>query len=489
MNPPISLMPSRVLFLPIAFMFSVAAVAQVDPPGGVSDSLAFWVRADYGFQNANCTQPADVGDAVMCWKDLSPHQRDAIAFGTSTMQMSDRLANRPVMRLGASHFQVPDLVPGSPQPQESDFYSPITLFVVYDKPEEEGPFWQRVVASVGGACADYQSDGIAITMGNADADGDNALDAFERPAFYAWDFGGQERYYSRFLIGQVSRTLWSCVNLVNAYGDIAEVALYNRVLPPAERGAVQNALALRYRVGPSMESDPAIAANKRVVGLLGTTGAALSLFESASSTDGQLEVTASAGTSAPLPDGVVHLYTERVWTLEPTDLTDAVAELSFDLDALETDFPADFSDVRILARATDADPWRDVSGDDGVQMFHQSPIVTATGLAPSGQFALASTSVPVAAEVAPASTLALTVAPSPTPGPVGLTFELAEAGPVELVVYDLLGRRVATVLAGEVRTVGAHEVDLDASSWPSGVYLVQLRAGNALATQRLTVVR
>ncbi|GAB5536712.1 MAG: hypothetical protein Rubg2KO_29610 [Rubricoccaceae bacterium] len=477
------------LLLSLSFSLAVGSAAQIAPPGGVSDSLAFWVRADHGFQDADCMQPSGVGGRVVCWKDLSGHQRDALASGVATVERSARLAEKPVVRLSASHFQVPDLMPGSPGPQESDFYSPVTVFVVFDKPEEGGPYWQRVIASAGGGCADYQTASVTRTLGNADADGDNQLDALEQPLMFAYDYGGEERYYSRLQIGQVSRTIWSCVTLVNAYADIAEVALYNRVLEPAERGAVQNALMLRYLVGPSLEEDPAIAAETAIIGPLGTTGAALSLFESASSTDGQLEVTTAVGASAPLPDGLVHLYTERVWTLEPTDVTDAVAELSFDLAALDTDLPADFADVRILARASDTEPWRDVSKDDGVRLFHQRPIVTATGLAPSGQFALASTSVPVAVETDPIPTLALRVAPNPTQGSVGLAFELAAPGPVELAVVDLLGRRVASVLDGTPHTAGVHEARLDASALASGVYVIRLRAGNEQVTQRLTVVR
>ncbi|MEO0557658.1 MAG: T9SS type A sorting domain-containing protein [Bacteroidota bacterium] len=89
----------------------------------------------------------------------------------------------------------------------------------------------------------------------------------------------------------------------------------------------------------------------------------------------------------------------------------------------------------------------------------------------------------------PVAELALAVAPNPVRGVARVRFELAEAGPVELSVFDLLGRRVATVLDGVPHSVGAHEARLDASAWPSGVYVVRLAARDEARTTRITVVR
>ena len=51
-------------------------------------------------------------------------------------------------------------------------------------------------------------------------------------------------------------------------------------------------------------------------------------------------------------------------------------------------------------------------------------------------------------------------------------------------VYDVLGRELA-VLVDERQSAGSHSAKLDASSWPSGVYLYRLEAGNQVATGRL----
>ena len=58
---------------------------------------------------------------------------------------------------------------------------------------------------------------------------------------------------------------------------------------------------------------------------------------------------------------------------------------------------------------------------------------------------------------------------------------------VSLAVYDLLGRRVAT-LVDDVQTAGSHEVVFDASRLPSGVYILRLTAGDQFATTKVSVV-
>ena len=73
--------------------------------------------------------------------------------------------------------------------------------------------------------------------------------------------------------------------------------------------------------------------------------------------------------------------------------------------------------------------------------------------------------------------------------PVSVPFRLAEASKVRVVVYDVLGREVA-VLADGVMEPGSYEVSWpEASSLPSGSYVVRMTAGVHVQTQRLTLVR
>jgi hypothetical protein len=78
--------------------------------------------------------------------------------------------------------------------------------------------------------------------------------------------------------------------------------------------------------------------------------------------------------------------------------------------------------------------------------------------------------------------------PNPSAGRVTLPFALPEAQPVRLAVYDVLGREVAVLVDGEVEA-GRHEAVLGAAALPSGVYVVQMTAGERTLTQRLTLVR
>ncbi len=78
--------------------------------------------------------------------------------------------------------------------------------------------------------------------------------------------------------------------------------------------------------------------------------------------------------------------------------------------------------------------------------------------------------------------------PNPFNPVTTIRFDLAEAGPVRLTVYDLAGRAVRT-LADGFRTAGVHEVRFDARGLPSGIYLYRLEAPGFVQTRRLTLLK
>ena len=64
---------------------------------------------------------------------------------------------------------------------------------------------------------------------------------------------------------------------------------------------------------------------------------------------------------------------------------------------------------------------------------------------------------------------------------------------MRLDIFDLLGRRVARVIEGQLQA-GLHEVRWDGSDragrqLPSGVYFFRLKNGTATATRKLTIIR
>jgi subtilisin len=98
---------------------------------------------------------------------------------------------------------------------------------------------------------------------------------------------------------------------------------------------------------------------------------------------------------------------------------------------------------------------------------------------------------PVAGEEAGGQPERLALAPSypnPFASATTLRYSLPRAADVRLEVFDALGRRVATLAAGE-QAAGTHEVTWEVSSLASGVYIARLVAADAVETQRLTLLR
>ncbi len=94
----------------------------------------------------------------------------------------------------------------------------------------------------------------------------------------------------------------------------------------------------------------------------------------------------------------------------------------------------------------------------------------------------------VAAEGDGGLDLGLAVAPNPVAGRARATFGLPQAGPVRASVVDLLGREVA-VLADAPHAAGRHDLDLDATPLPAGVYVLRVVTEQGAGVLRFTVAR
>jgi hypothetical protein len=75
--------------------------------------------------------------------------------------------------------------------------------------------------------------------------------------------------------------------------------------------------------------------------------------------------------------------------------------------------------------------------------------------------------------------------PNPAPGTATIAFDLPETAPVTLIVYDLNGRKVTTVV-NETLTVGTHERTV--SGLAPGVYVYRLKAGDFAAARKMVIV-
>ena len=80
----------------------------------------------------------------------------------------------------------------------------------------------------------------------------------------------------------------------------------------------------------------------------------------------------------------------------------------------------------------------------------------------------------------------------PNPLPAGtvarIQYEVPQTGAMSLVVYDVLGREVATLASG-MQEAGVYTASVSTEGWAAGVYLYRLEAAGVSATRLLTVVR
>ena len=79
--------------------------------------------------------------------------------------------------------------------------------------------------------------------------------------------------------------------------------------------------------------------------------------------------------------------------------------------------------------------------------------------------------------------------PNPVRADATIRFALPASSPATLAVYDVQGRRVATVLDHERRPAGPQAVSVNVSTWPVGCYLYRLEAGGSSATRKMLVIK
>ena len=77
--------------------------------------------------------------------------------------------------------------------------------------------------------------------------------------------------------------------------------------------------------------------------------------------------------------------------------------------------------------------------------------------------------------------------PNPFRAQTAVAFELAEAGPARLAVYDVLGREVAVLHDGPA--AASETVRLAAGALPAGVYVVRLETGRTEQTLKVLLIR
>ena len=78
--------------------------------------------------------------------------------------------------------------------------------------------------------------------------------------------------------------------------------------------------------------------------------------------------------------------------------------------------------------------------------------------------------------------------PNPFNPTTTITFALPRAAQTTLVIYDLLGRAVQTLIRKELKP-GNYEMNIDASNFPSGVYFYRIQSAGFVETKKMVVMK
>lgn len=130
--------------------------------------------------------------------------------------------------------------------------------------------------------------------------------------------------------------------------------------------------------------------------------------------------------------------------------------------------------------------------DEGDVIAHIQGLLTYSfsnfKLLPEGTSDIGDVNVAVDAEELGETFALLQNYPNPFTGQTTITFAVDTAADVSLVVYDVLGREVRTLVSGTV-TAGQHTATFDSNGLGSGLYLYRLKAGDRTITRSMLVAR
>ncbi|MBC8204469.1 MAG: T9SS type A sorting domain-containing protein, partial [FCB group bacterium] len=84
--------------------------------------------------------------------------------------------------------------------------------------------------------------------------------------------------------------------------------------------------------------------------------------------------------------------------------------------------------------------------------------------------------------------ISLSAAPNPFNAKTVISFELRASSEVSLIVYDVQGRKIQSLVTGHL-SLGAHEVVWNAEGMSSGIYFARLEAGDFTQTQKLLLIK
>jgi len=89
----------------------------------------------------------------------------------------------------------------------------------------------------------------------------------------------------------------------------------------------------------------------------------------------------------------------------------------------------------------------------------------------------------------PTSVTLSPIYPNPFSQTATMSFELPQAMQVHVEMVNMLGQRIAVLMDGQALAAGSHELTLDGTDLPSGMYFVSLQAGAQVERMPVVLVR
>ena len=78
--------------------------------------------------------------------------------------------------------------------------------------------------------------------------------------------------------------------------------------------------------------------------------------------------------------------------------------------------------------------------------------------------------------------------PNPFNPTTRITYGLPENSDVQIIVYDISGKQIQYLL-NDFQSPGYHSINWDASSYPSGMYFAEIKAGKYVHTKKLMLIK
>ena len=135
-----------------------------------------------------------------------------------------------------------------------------------------------------------------------------------------------------------------------------------------------------------------------------------------------------------------------------------------------------------------AEQYLDSNIESGVSYSYRIKAFNENGSSAYSEVALLATSYEVEDRDMPTSYSLGQNYPNPFNPVTTISFETPETADIQLNVFNMLGQKIETLVAGRINS-GIHSVTFDASSLSSGIYFYTLQAGEFIQTKQLSLIK